>query len=75
MVKKRNLYSRIRERILTEKHISKFYYFLVWLISDAYLISYGRSGRTWTKVVLGKILSEVYHIKKKDYPNYFGNPC
>ena len=55
---------KLRESILTLPPISKTYYFLAWLISDAYILSYPRSGRTWLKVMLGKVLSLKYNLKK-----------
>ena len=55
---------KLRESILTLPPISKTYYFLAWLISDAYILSYPRSGRTWLKVMLNKMLSLKYNLKK-----------
>ncbi len=55
---------QLRESILTIPPLSRVYYFLVWLISDAYILSYPRSGRTWLKVMLSRILSQKYNLKK-----------
>lgn len=55
---------QLRESILTIPPLSRIYYFLVWLISDAYILSYPRSGRTWLKVMLSRILSQKYNLKK-----------
>ena len=56
---------QLRESILTFAPISKAYYYWAWLVSDAYILSFPRSGRTWTKVMLSKLLSLKYNLNMK----------
>lgn len=46
------------------------WFFFIWLISDVYIISHPKNGRTWLRMMLGKALALTYGINKEDLDLY-----
>lgn len=69
---------KVKWEIVKLKWIHNLWYWLVWLTADAYVVSYPRSGRTWMKTMLSKVLEETYNLKKHNIDLYkmtWGTPA
>jgi len=61
---------KIRWALVKSKAVHDIWYSLVYLMSDFYVVSYPRSGRTWTKTMLYKVLQETYGLKRRNLDLY-----
>ena len=56
-------YQKIRSTVLLWPPIHKWYHFIVGQLTDVYIISFPKSGRTWVRMMLAKTISDAYRKK------------
>lgn len=59
--------------LLRIKELIKQTYFLLWQgrITDVYILSFPKSGRTWLRVLIGKTLAQLFSVDEKGILNTF----
>ncbi len=59
--------------LLRIKELIKQTYFLLWQgrITDVYILSFPKSGRTWLRVLIGKTLAQLFSVDEKEILNTF----
>lgn len=57
------MYSNIRGKVLTHPVVQRTYHYLVSKATDAYIISFPKSGRTWIRMLLAQALSLKLGVK------------
>lgn len=63
-------YDDLRQSVVHLPLVKKAWFTFLWLISDAYIISHPKNGRTWLRMMLGKAIALTYGINKENLDLY-----